>query len=398
MSEFRKVRNILVIKLRHIGDVLLAAPVFSALRKNFPGANISALVNSGTQEVLSGNPDIDEIITLDRDIIKNNPFKRYRSELSFLKKIRQKRFDMTVDLTSGDRAAILSFFSGARYRLAYDPAGGGFMGKRFLYTHISKKYGNQHMVLQNVDILRQSGITTNDFTVNFFIPEETKIFVKRIFEKNNINENDKIVHLHPTSRWLFKCWEDEHTAKVIEWLLEQGVKVIVTSAPDERELEKVKNILSLCSSPVTSRPSLLLDLSGKTDIKQLAAISSVSSLFLGVDTAPMHIAAAVGTPVIALFGPTGAFDWGPWDNSKGQGASRYDSIPGGERRESPYKKRNGIQTYGIHTVIQKAWECVPCGKDGCNGAKTSKCLEEITVEEIKNLLAEKLRMSNKNGK
>jgi len=152
---FRNIKKILVIKLRHIGDVILTVPVFRALRENFPDAYISALVNSGTEEALSGNHLINEIIIFDRNIKKMNPIQKYIKELSFLKKIRIKSFDMVVDLTSGDRAAFISFASGAQYRIACNPDRSGFFGKRYLYTHLAKKQGDQHVVLRNLDVVRQ---------------------------------------------------------------------------------------------------------------------------------------------------------------------------------------------------------------------------------------------------
>ena len=130
----------------------------------------------------------------------------------------------------------------------------------------------------------------------------------------------------------------------------------------------------------------VVDLCGKTNIKQLAAISEVSDLFFGVDSAPMHIAAAVGTPVVALFGPSGAFHWGPWDNE-----SSKLSIKSLEFK-TPYPEKSGIQTFGIHTVIQQDWKCIPCGKDGCDGTKISRCLEEIKTEEVINILKGKLNI------
>jgi heptosyltransferase-3 len=329
--NFRNVKKILVIKLRHIGDVILTIPVFRALRENFPDAHIAALVNSGTEEVLSGNPHIDKIITFNRDIKGMNPIKKYIKELSFLKKIRTKGFDMTVDLTSGDRAAITSFFSGARYRIAYPPNRNGLFGKRFLYTHLAQKRPGQHIVLRNLEVVRQFGIDTKNLQLDFFIPEDAKMFVRRIFEENNINNpslseksphppfskggmggfRDTVVHIHPTSRWLFKCWKDEYMAEVIRWLIDKGSTVIVTSSPEKLELEKAKRILSLIPSRITHYASRLIDLCGKTTIKQLGAISEASDLFFGVDSAPMHIAAAVGTPVIAIFG-AGVKSWRPW--------------------------------------------------------------------------------------
>jgi len=380
MHDFKDIRKILVIKLRHIGDVLLSMPVFRVLRENFPNAYISALVNSGTEETLTGNPLINEVLVFDRNIKRLNPVQRYIKELAFLNAIRRKGFDMTVDLTCGDRAAIVSFISGARYRLTHDPSGKDFLGKRYLYTHIAKKDGSQHMVLQNLNVVRQFGIGANNLDVDFFIPEDTRTFVKRVFEENNIKDNDIIIHVHPTSRWLFKCWKDEYMADIIRWFIEHGIKVIITSAPNARETDKAKRILSLVRLRSTGHEARLLDLCGKTTIKQLAAISEASDLFLGVDSAPMHMAAAVGTPVIALFGPSGAFNWGPWDNN----------CRDQQEKDSPYTNRNGMQRFGKHTVIQRDWDCIPCGKDGCNGSKISKCLEEIRPEEIKHILTEKL--------
>ncbi len=141
-------------------------------------------------------------------------------------------------------------------------------------------------------------------------------------------------------------------------------------------MEKAKRILSLVGDSPDSR---LIDLCGKTTIKQLGAVSGASDLFFGVDSAPMHIAAAVSTPVIALFGPSGTFNWGPWDNKISNSMN-------------PYQKRNGIQAFGMHTVMQRDWECIPCGKDGCKGTKISRCLTDISPEEVKNIIVEKLKI------
>lgn len=377
--SFRGIRNILVIKLRHLGDVLLTVPVFRALRENFPDARISALVNSGTEDVLKGNPLIDEILLFERTIKGLSPPRRYLNEAEFLKRLRDKGFDMTVDLTGGDRAAVISFVSGARCRLGWRPKK-GFIGKRRLYTHLSHPDGNRHMILQNLDVVSRFGISTEDLSVNLHIPEGDRTYVRKILGMNHVKEHDTIVHIHPTSRWLFKCWKDEYMAGIMEWLLGRNVIVIVTSSPEMREMEKAKKVLSLVG------PSQgLIDLCGETTIKQLGAVSEMSSLFFGVDSAPMHIAAAVGTPVIALFGPSGAFNWGPWDNESSRlGVRSSESW-------NPYVRRNGIQVFGKHTVIQRDWDCIPCGSDGCGGSKISRCLEEIPVDEVRTVIEERLR-------
>ena len=106
MREIKNIKKILVIKLRHIGDVLLTVPTFKALRENFPDAHIAALVELGTEEVLTGNHLINEIITFDRKIKSKNLIQKFYLEMSFFFKIRAMKFDMTVDLTGGDRPAV----------------------------------------------------------------------------------------------------------------------------------------------------------------------------------------------------------------------------------------------------------------------------------------------------
>ena len=131
----------------------------------------------------------------------------------------------------------------------------------------------------------------------------------------------------------------------------------------------IENTLKLCKS-------LPLLQCGKLSLQEVAEVARRAHFFIGADSAVMHIAAAVDTPVLAFFGPSGAFHWGAWDNSC---------------MECGYKNKNGIQTMGKHTVYQVDWECAPCGKDGCDGSKISKCLiEGIDIECVKSILKEKI--------
>lgn len=383
---FKNVNKILVIKLRHIGDVLLTVPVMRALKESFPNAEISVMVNKGTEDVLTGSPLIKEIITFERKIKELSKIKRIRREINFLRMLRAQGFDMTIDLTGGDRAAVASFSSGARYRIGW-AQGKGFAGKKYLYTSTVEPEGRRHTVLQNMEILKKSGISTADLSVDFHVPQKEKELIKEILKRGNINETDILVHIHPTSRWLFKCWKDEYMAEIIRWLIQKGIKIILTSSPDRREMEKAENIISLLPAEASRS---LIDLCGRTSIKGLGAVSEVSDLFFGVDSAPMHIAAAVDTPVVALFGPSGAFHWGPWDNKYRAESTEQMSV-----KEEPYSKRNGVQAFGMHTVIQRSDDCIPCGKDGCGGSKKSRCLDEITPEEVKSVLQKKIEAIRK---
>lgn len=367
---FKNVKKVLVIKLRYIGDVLLTVPSVRALRGTFPDAHIAVLVNAGTEEVLSGNYLIDEIILFNRGIKRLPSIKHYTSEIKFLREIRGKGFDMTVDLSGGDRAAIISLASGAKYRLGWDSQE-GFIGKRYFYTHRLTPDSKKHMVLQDCEIIGRFGISTDDLSVEIHIPEDDRIFVRNILKKNSMKKDTRVIHIHPTSRCQYKCLKNECMAEVITWIMRKDMSAVVTSSPGEREMEQARNILSLLPGSLRNS-SRLINMCGKTTIKQLAALSELSDIFLGVDSAPMHIAAAVGIPVIALFGPSVTCRWRPWENTKGKGIG------------------NGFRTSGLHTVIQRDWECVPCDKEGCNRSKRSKCLEDIKPEEIIAVLEEKL--------
>lgn len=373
MNRFESVKKILVIKLRHIGDVLLTVPSIRALKETFPGAAVSALVNSGTEEMLALNPLLDEVIPYDRNIKKLGAAGRAKKEVGFVSCLRRKGFDMTVDLTGGDRPALLGFAAGARYRLGYEPKG-GFAGKKFLYTHRAERpTARTHTVLRDLGVVRSFGIDTKDLSVNIFTSSEDEAFIDGLLKKE-LKGGGRYVHAHPTSRWFFKCWTDAGMAFVFDKIQEAGLRVVITSGPDEKELKKVRSIMGLMkTSPI--------DLSGKLKLKQLAALSKRAEFFFGVDSAPMHIAAATGCPVVSVFGPSGSFDWGPWDNKEAN-VYKFDKA------QTPYPLKSGFQRFGRNIVIQKGWDCVPCGKDGCDGSKKSGCLDKLEPDTVWRIIDE----------
>jgi len=344
------IKKILVIKLKNIGDVVLTTPALRRLRKRFPDAHIAILVKKGTEELLAGLPYLDEIIVL------------APSSGFFLYALRKKGFDLSIDLSGGgDRGAFLSFFSGARYRVGYDPQGKGMWGKRFLYTHLIEPSNiREHVIdynLKAIDYVIGSILKTkpcasiDERMPELFVSDEDTNSIKRILSMNGGNDYSQracfakgIVTIHPTSRWLFKCWRDDGMAEVADYITTRyNYKAVFTCGADTKEKDRVKRILSL----MKTSPQ---DLSGQLSIRQLAALIKMSNLFIGVDSAPMHIAFSVGTPIIALFGPTGWWAWGP---------------------------------FGKHDIVlHKELPCQPCGKDGCNGSKHSRCLDEISTDEV----------------
>ncbi len=348
------VERILIIKLRQIGDVLLAVPTIRAVRERYPVATIAVCVASGTEEMLTGNPLLNEVIVFDREGKGENVFGRIWREICFVFALRARGFDMTIDLTSGDRAAILSFLSGARFRIAADPGRSGFWGKRTFYTHRSLvQKSRRHMVEQNLEVVRPWGMDTQDKSVFLSVRNEDEKYVDGLFAEHSIPKDEIKIHIHPTSHWLFKCWRDDYMAALIDRLWEfYGARMLLTCGPNFLEAEKAQRIIDLARF----KPISFI---GKTTLKQLAAISARCHLFIGVDSAPMHIAAAMGTPVVAIFGPSGEFHWGPW----GEG----------------------------HQVVAKQMACRPCGQAGCNNSKRSECLETLTVEEVWQAVANQIQ-------
>lgn len=185
---------------------------------------------------------------------------------------------------------------------------------------------------------------TDNLELEIAYGEEDARAVDELLAEAGVDPQAPLVHIHPACSWLFNCWTVEGMASLIDHLQAQrGCRVAVTCGPAARERDRCEAILER----TRTKP---VDLVGRTTLKELAALSGKATLFVSGDTAPMHVAAAVGTPVVAIFGPAGPFNTGPW----GEG----------------------------HRVITKGWECQPCGQDGCDGSKRSDCLEDLSAEEV----------------
>jgi heptosyltransferase-3 len=351
--------KILVIKFRNIGDVLLTTPLIKNLKIHYPDSTIDMVVNKGTESMITNNPNINEIFVYDRSYYKSLPkLKQIIEEFKFLRSF--KDYDMVINTTEGDRGAFIAKFSNAKTKIGY-PVKKNWYLKNIFNIEMPKPTLIRHIVDNNLDAIRVQDLEVLEKKVEIFWKKEDE---KKIDELNL----DEFIHIHPVSRWMFKCIKDELMAEIIDFIESKGKKVVLTASPDEKEIKKVQSILSFTkSNPI--------NLSGKLSLKEVAYLSSKAKLFVGVDTAIMHMAAAVNIPVVAFFGPSGAFNWGPWDN---------------DLMQSGYTQKNGIQKMGKHIVIQHNWDCIPCGQDGCNGSKISDCLMTFDMDKVKNIIEERL--------
>ncbi len=345
--------KILVIKFKNIGDVLLITPLLSNLKKAYPNAKIDVALNKGTEEMITLNPNVNDIIIYDREKIKSLHYiKRIIEEIKFGLKIRDRKYNMVINTTKGERGNFLALISKAKTKI-------GYRSNKFLYkkifTHILPLHKQRHIIDIDLDSLRVLKLPIINKKVEIFWTKKDECVV------NNILTCSDFIHIHPVSRWLFKCLDDATMAKIIDYCeIKLNKKVILTSAPVKQELDRINSILKLCKT----KP---INLSGKLTLKQTAYLNSKAKFFIGVDTAIMHISAANNIPVLAFFGPSAAFHWGPWDNTL---------------YESGYNKTRGIQSMGKHIVIQRNWDCIPCKEDGCNGSKVSDCIVNLNMAKI----------------
>ncbi|MCB1737824.1 MAG: putative lipopolysaccharide heptosyltransferase III [Gammaproteobacteria bacterium] len=357
------IRRILVIKSRNIGDVLLTGPLISSLRALYPKAEITALVKAGTEEMLLDHPHLNQVIVYPTPQPNESRIGFRLRDLRWQYGLRKRQFDMVINTTEGERGALTARLSNAPIRVGWRLTRSTGWRRNLLTHPQDPREGKRHTVIRNLDLL---GIPPEDqdrrVRLQFADADLTR--VDTLLRVNGRQEDRPLAWIHPASRWFFKCWTAEGMSAVIEHLGKRGFDVVLTSGPDHRERYQVRSIRDLCRCP--SGP---IDLSGRLTLKETAALAHRADLFFGVDTAPMHIAAAMDIPVVALFGPSGTFDWGPWPNDWAGS-------------DTPYPLQHGVQHAGPHTVIQKAWACVPCGKDGCNGSKKSQCLDEMSPEEV----------------
>lgn len=345
--DLSRVKRALVIKMRHHGDVLLTSPLFFNLKKAIPHAQIDAFIYNDTLPMLQGHPAIADFLLYDRNWKKLSPLKKIIKEVLFLKEIRARRYDLVINLTEGDRGAIAALVSGSRYRVGFDPKKSGLFSKRKIYTHLVKECPHpRHTVERQIDVLRRIGIFPGPEERDLFlqIPEEAKIKIKDLLEKEEIHSGNYLL-IHPVSRWRFKCLATKQIAHLITALHGRGMQLVISAGPDTQEMAMVEEILAL----VPDIP--VFNCAGRLTLKELSALIQSAKALICVDSVPLHIASALKTPVVVMFGPTSEQNWGPWMHPKAR-------------------------------VVAQKFSCRPCYQDGCGGSKVSDCLVSMPVEMI----------------
>lgn len=325
----------LVIKLGHIGDVLVTTPVLVALKAAWPGLAITMLVNEGTQAMVEHNPLLARVLVLRRG--HPSRLQAIKHQLGLLAAVRGKGFDLSLELSGGDRGALLSRVSGAKVRVGFAPKQPHLRARAF--TLLADATGTEnHVALTFLRQIQALGIEPGTPALSYHPGSQAQARAAELLAAHDLLPGGYAL-VHPTSRWMFKSWTVGGNAAVISHLAARGLKVVLTCAPDKKE----QALLAAIKAQLGGAP--VVDLGGELDLNTLGALIARARVFFGVDSAPMHMAAALGVPCVALFGPSGEKMWGPWQVE--------------------------------HLVV--AGECPdrPCGRDGCDGSKKSRCLDEL---------------------
>lgn len=348
------VRRVLVTKLRHHGDVLLTSPVFTTLKRAAPHADIDALVYAETAPMLARHPAIEQLHLIDRQWKTRGLLTQAREEWALMTRLRARHYDLLIHLTEHPRGLTLVRLLRPRWSVTRERDKRAALWRRH-FTHFFRLPARteRHMVEQNLDALRRIGIQPNDADRQVVLVPgiDAERSVAALLATRGVAPQ-AFVQVHPGSRWMFKCWPAARTAALLDRIVaDEGVPVL-TGAADVRERALADAVLAAAQPATRART---VDLIGKLSLTELGALSGMARAFVGVDSAPMHIAAAMGTPTVALFGPSSEVAWGPWRV---------------EQR-----------------VIVSSHSCRPCGLDGCGGGKVSECLTTLPVVRVHDALS-----------
>ena len=341
----KEIARALVIMLRHHGDVLLASPVLAVLKSHAPRIEVDALVYDDTAPMVEGHPALAQLHVVGRNWKRDDFLSRIALERRLYSALAARRYDLLVHLTDQPRGAWLARALGARCSVApVVPGRGAFWARSFTHLYPLAGNGRRHKVEANLDALRRIGVQPgmDERRMQFVPGDAAQARIAALLAAEGVAEHG-FIHMHPASRWRFKCWTAERNAQLIDRLA-ASYRVVLTCAPDPDEMSLVNQIVA----KTKSKPMVL---AGKLQIKELGALTGRARLFVGVDSMPMHLAAAMGTPAVALFGPSGEHEWRPWQVK--------------------------------HRVVASASHpCRPCGNDGCGGGKVSECLTTLGVDQV----------------
>ncbi len=328
--NLREIKKILFVRLRLIGDVLMTTPSLKVLKESFPEAKIYYLVEPPQDELLRGNPDIDELIVIRRD-------SSFKELLSLVRRMRRERFDVAIDFHGGPRASFLTLLSGAKLRIGYN------YSPRKIFYHLKVergvKEGYIHSVLNQFNLIKALGVESEDLPPLFMqeLDSSEREKLEKILEESDLEEK-KFIVMHVSAGNQYREWGVENWKKLIEIILNKGKNLKVALIGSEKDLIYEEHL----------KFPIVVSFIGKLNLREVRELIKKSLLFVGPDSGPMHIASTTETPIIALFGPTTPSVFGPW-------------------------KKEAV-------IIEGSTDCRPCNQKRCD--YNFRCIREIKPETV----------------
>jgi heptosyltransferase-3 len=335
--------RILVVTLRRLGDVLLTTPLIRSLRRALPDAKIAALVFSGTEGILDGNPDVDSVVVA--------PAKPTAMETLALARRLLRRYDLAISTQSGDRPM---FFAWAAARRRIGPVEPGGVAARLERLAFERVVGADHGLHRVAEVLRLADALGIARVPQVVAP------AGRAPAEARFARPYAVIHAGPMfryKRWTLDGWRQLATA-----LARRGLELIATGGPAADERRYLDEVWAASDCPVRR-------LDGRLSWPELAGVIGGAQVYVGPDTSVTHLAAASGCPTVALYGPTDPRIWGPWP-------------AGGLDR--PWGRAGTLQRRGNVWLVQNPLPCMPCQLEGCERhiASYSQCLDEMPVQRV----------------
>jgi heptosyltransferase I len=348
--------NILIVKLSAIGDVIHTLPALNAIRAHYPRAHITWLVETAAADLVIGHRALDRVIVSHR--------KRWIRELTgpgrrqamveirgFWRELRDTYYDIIIDFQGLLKSALPVWLARGKRKIGFDR---GMQHQEHSYLFLNERIPpvdmEVHALTRGLMLLTAIGIDTPSVVYDIPVSAQDRTRVKSLLAAHGMDGSRPLVAINPVALWETKLWFNDRFAALADRLVgEHGVDVVFTGGPgDHGTIAEIRRMMSATAS----------DFSGRTSLTMLAALYQQAALLVTTDTGPMHLAAAVDTPVVALFGPTA-----PW-------------------RTGPYGEG--------HRVIRTAPPCSPCFKRQCD-VHQCRCMRDITVEQVRAAVEPMLR-------
>ncbi len=292
--------NVLIVKLSAIGDVIHALPVSHAIRETFPEARITWVVEPPARILLEGNPCIDEILLFEKKKFRESLGGFIRNFGPFRRKLAAGHFDIALDLQGLGKSAAIAWFSGAKRRL-------GTCDMRELSDRISQPvvgpHAKGHIVERYLDVARAMGCRVDKVVFPVAISDEVQSQTGQLLVQAGVPAGTRYAVLAPGANWPNKRWPTQSYAALSDWLYDQKVIPVFVGGPGDEGM----------TAEIESQAQLPpINLVGRTNLKQLAAVIRGAAAMVGGDTGPVHLAAGLGVPTVMLMGPTDANRNGPY--------------------------------------------------------------------------------------